>query len=89
MDKFLIHSTLQVMPFDESILDVGLAVRVLVCNNEYYGKLFVQQQGTGDEYRAYCLKRLDGVTKALAAVPTEKFRSQQVARVRNQNQQVQ
>ena len=63
------------MPFDESILDVEFTDRVFVRNNEYYGKLFVQQQGTGDEYRAYCLNRLDGVPKALIATSTETFRS--------------
>ena len=75
MGKFLIYSSLQVMPFDESILDVEFIDRVFVRNNEYYGKLFVQQQGTGDEYREYCLNRLDGVRKALIATSTETFRS--------------
>ena len=75
MAKFLIYSSLQVMPFDESTLDVEFIDRVFVRNNEYYGKLFVQQQGTGDEYREYCLNRLDGVPKTLITTSTESFRS--------------
>ena len=73
---FPIYSNVQGMPLDESILDVELAVRVLVRNNEYYDKLFVQQQGTGDEYRVYCQPT------GWSTVSTEQFRSQQVARVK-------
>ena len=40
--------------------DADFARRLLVCNNGYNGRLFVQQEGTEEEYSEYGLSRLDG-----------------------------